>query len=204
MVASTVLELLPEKPSSIVFGDSSFVTAGGRCVLRLYVQHICQRCMTFCGICPDSMRSGVGVPIVGNRLALPGRRISTKEHATWQELVVSFCQSARHVRTVLSAELNKYMYTPKHAQITKKSFSLAHPLDLSKRFKPFRSLAISHPRSTLHSTSSLESSLLKMLFAPAVFMSGLVAVTSAHFQLQYPTPRGVFVEDNEVTFCGMS
>jgi len=28
-----------------------------------------------------------------------------------------------------------------------------------------------------------------------------VSVASAHFQLQYPAPRGVFVEDNEPTFC---
>ena len=30
----------------------------------------------------------------------------------------------------------------------------------------------------------------------------LVASVSAHFQLQYPSPRGDFVEDNEVNFCG--
>ncbi|PAV22305.1 hypothetical protein PNOK_0226200 [Pyrrhoderma noxium] len=29
----------------------------------------------------------------------------------------------------------------------------------------------------------------------------LVASVSAHFQLQYPSPRGDFVEDNEVNFC---
>jgi len=30
---------------------------------------------------------------------------------------------------------------------------------------------------------------------------GLAIVASAHFQMQFPEPRGVFVEDNEPTFC---
>lgn len=41
-----------------------------------------------------------------------------------------------------------------------------------------------------------------MRFASAVFFSGLLAAVSAHFQLQYPPPRGDFVEDDEPTFCG--
>jgi len=40
-----------------------------------------------------------------------------------------------------------------------------------------------------------------MRFGSIVFLSGLLTVVSAHFQLQYPVPRGVFVEDNEPTFC---
>ncbi|KAF7789860.1 hypothetical protein EIP86_000808 [Pleurotus ostreatoroseus] len=40
-----------------------------------------------------------------------------------------------------------------------------------------------------------------MQFKPLVVLSGLCAVVSAHFQLQYPPPRGVFVEKDEVTFC---
>ncbi|EIW64881.1 uncharacterized protein TRAVEDRAFT_159607 [Trametes versicolor FP-101664 SS1] len=40
-----------------------------------------------------------------------------------------------------------------------------------------------------------------MRFASAVFFSGLLAAVSAHFQLQYPPPRGDFVEDKEPTFC---
>lgn len=42
-----------------------------------------------------------------------------------------------------------------------------------------------------------------MRFSTAVFVASLAAVASAHFQLQYPTPRGVFVEDDEPTYCGM-
>ncbi|RPD63158.1 hypothetical protein L226DRAFT_564447 [Lentinus tigrinus ALCF2SS1-7] len=34
-----------------------------------------------------------------------------------------------------------------------------------------------------------------------MFMAGLMTVVSAHFQLQYPPPRGDFVEDDEPTFC---
>ncbi|KAI0670114.1 hypothetical protein C8Q78DRAFT_976624 [Trametes maxima] len=40
-----------------------------------------------------------------------------------------------------------------------------------------------------------------MRFATALFMSGLLTAVSAHFQLQYPAPRGAFVEDEEPTFC---
>ncbi|KAI0662616.1 hypothetical protein C8Q70DRAFT_959964 [Cubamyces menziesii] len=40
-----------------------------------------------------------------------------------------------------------------------------------------------------------------MRVATAAFISGLLTVASAHFQLQYPPPRGVFVEDKEPTFC---
>ncbi|KAI0768498.1 hypothetical protein BD413DRAFT_493807 [Trametes elegans] len=40
-----------------------------------------------------------------------------------------------------------------------------------------------------------------MRFSSAVFLSGLLTVVSAHFHLQYPTPRGVFVANNEPTFC---
>ncbi|KAI9057185.1 hypothetical protein FKP32DRAFT_1598656 [Trametes sanguinea] len=40
-----------------------------------------------------------------------------------------------------------------------------------------------------------------MRLTTAAFMSGLLTVASAHFQLQYPPPRGVFVEDKEPTFC---
>ncbi|KIK02304.1 hypothetical protein K443DRAFT_97168 [Laccaria amethystina LaAM-08-1] len=36
-------------------------------------------------------------------------------------------------------------------------------------------------------------------FTLAVF--AIVAGVNAHFQLQFPPPRGVFVEDNEPTFC---
>lgn len=40
-----------------------------------------------------------------------------------------------------------------------------------------------------------------MLSFTALVLSGLAAVANAHFQLQYPLPRGVFNMDNEVTFC---
>jgi len=40
-----------------------------------------------------------------------------------------------------------------------------------------------------------------MRFTAALIFSGLAAVVSAHFQLQYPAPRGPFVEDSEPTFC---
>ncbi|KAJ7042478.1 hypothetical protein C8F04DRAFT_79019 [Mycena alexandri] len=35
---------------------------------------------------------------------------------------------------------------------------------------------------------------------PLVFAS-LIALANAHFQLQFPSPRGAFVEDSEPTFC---
>ena len=41
-----------------------------------------------------------------------------------------------------------------------------------------------------------------MRSATLVFLSGLVAAASAHFQLAFPPPRGPFVEKNEPTFCG--
>ncbi|KAI0639191.1 hypothetical protein C8Q77DRAFT_1204722 [Trametes polyzona] len=40
-----------------------------------------------------------------------------------------------------------------------------------------------------------------MRFAAAVFASGLLTAVSAHFQLQYPPPRGDFVASKEVGFC---
>ncbi|KAI0361854.1 hypothetical protein OH77DRAFT_1380458, partial [Trametes cingulata] len=40
-----------------------------------------------------------------------------------------------------------------------------------------------------------------MRFATAAFLPALLTVVSAHFQLQFPPPRGPFVEDNEPTFC---
>ncbi|KIM84564.1 hypothetical protein PILCRDRAFT_818139 [Piloderma croceum F 1598] len=38
------------------------------------------------------------------------------------------------------------------------------------------------------------------LSAVATFL-GLASAASAHFQMQYPAPRGPFVEDNEPSFC---
>ncbi|CAL1696522.1 unnamed protein product [Somion occarium] len=40
-----------------------------------------------------------------------------------------------------------------------------------------------------------------MRFTSLVFLSGLSTLVSAHFRLQYPEPRGVFVADQEPTFC---
>lgn len=40
--------------------------------------------------------------------------------------------------------------------------------------------------------------MLSTYFVVAFFIS----FVSAHFQLQYPDPRGPFVEDNEPNFCG--
>ncbi|KAF9270455.1 hypothetical protein L218DRAFT_35682 [Marasmius fiardii PR-910] len=39
-----------------------------------------------------------------------------------------------------------------------------------------------------------------MLFR-AVFQLSLLFLTAAHFQLQFPPPRGAFVENNEPNFC---
>ena len=36
----------------------------------------------------------------------------------------------------------------------------------------------------------------------ATVFAAATAVANAHFHLEYPTPRGVFNEDNEVNFCG--
>ncbi|KAJ6562156.1 hypothetical protein B0H19DRAFT_1143713 [Mycena capillaripes] len=35
----------------------------------------------------------------------------------------------------------------------------------------------------------------------AFLLASLTALANAHFQLQFPAPRGVFVEDNEPNFC---
>ncbi|CAL1696523.1 unnamed protein product [Somion occarium] len=40
-----------------------------------------------------------------------------------------------------------------------------------------------------------------MQFTSLVFLCGIVTLVSAHFQLQFPPPRGPFVEDDEPTFC---
>ncbi|KAI0794288.1 hypothetical protein C8Q74DRAFT_567685 [Fomes fomentarius] len=40
-----------------------------------------------------------------------------------------------------------------------------------------------------------------MHFTTAACVSSLIAVVSAHFQLQFPPPRGDFVAKNEPTFC---
>ncbi|KAH9937484.1 uncharacterized protein B0H18DRAFT_199471 [Fomitopsis serialis] len=40
-----------------------------------------------------------------------------------------------------------------------------------------------------------------MRFATAAVLSALVSAVSAHFHLQYPSPRGPFNMQNELTFC---
>ncbi|KAJ6604420.1 hypothetical protein DFH09DRAFT_308466 [Mycena vulgaris] len=40
-----------------------------------------------------------------------------------------------------------------------------------------------------------------MLASKSLVLASLIAVASAHFQLAFPAPRGVFVEDDEPTFC---
>ncbi|TFY67360.1 hypothetical protein EVJ58_g1689 [Rhodofomes roseus] len=40
-----------------------------------------------------------------------------------------------------------------------------------------------------------------MRFTSVAFLAGLVSAVSAHFHLQYPGPRGAFVESSEPTFC---
>ncbi|KAG8220098.1 hypothetical protein J3R82DRAFT_1117 [Butyriboletus roseoflavus] len=40
-----------------------------------------------------------------------------------------------------------------------------------------------------------------MLFVSAVLTAAFAAVANAHFQLQYPLPRGPFVQNSEPTFC---
>ncbi|KAJ7275274.1 hypothetical protein B0H12DRAFT_968949, partial [Mycena haematopus] len=40
-----------------------------------------------------------------------------------------------------------------------------------------------------------------MLATTSLVFASLFALANAHFQLQVPIPRGVFVEDNEPTFC---
>ncbi|KAJ4494280.1 hypothetical protein C8R41DRAFT_310545 [Lentinula lateritia] len=40
-----------------------------------------------------------------------------------------------------------------------------------------------------------------MRFSTALILTGLFAAVNAHFQLQFPPPRGVFVEDQEPDFC---
>ncbi|KAH8100550.1 hypothetical protein BXZ70DRAFT_937798 [Cristinia sonorae] len=40
-----------------------------------------------------------------------------------------------------------------------------------------------------------------MRFTSAAFLSGLLTVVSAHFQLQFPPPRGPFIEKQEPNFC---
>ncbi|KAJ7073227.1 hypothetical protein B0H15DRAFT_917699 [Mycena belliarum] len=40
-----------------------------------------------------------------------------------------------------------------------------------------------------------------MLATYALFLASLLALANAHFQLQFPPPRGKFVEDDEPKFC---
>ncbi|EPT04139.1 hypothetical protein FOMPIDRAFT_1021892 [Fomitopsis schrenkii] len=40
-----------------------------------------------------------------------------------------------------------------------------------------------------------------MHFASIVFLGGLISAVSAHFHLEYPGPRGPFVESSEPNFC---
>ena len=42
----------------------------------------------------------------------------------------------------------------------------------------------------------------KMVFVSVVLAAAFATVANAHFQLQYPVPRGPFVQDSEPTFCG--
>jgi len=42
----------------------------------------------------------------------------------------------------------------------------------------------------------------KMRLSTVSTFLGLASAVSAHFQMQYPDPRGPFVEDNEPSFCG--
>ena len=46
--------------------------------------------------------------------------------------------------------------------------------------------------------------LFTMRFSVVGTVVALASVAQAHFQLQYPAPRGVFVQNNEPTFCGQS
>lgn len=41
-----------------------------------------------------------------------------------------------------------------------------------------------------------------MRFSITAVLAAVVSTASAHFQLQYPPPRGVFNMNNEPTFCG--
>jgi len=40
-----------------------------------------------------------------------------------------------------------------------------------------------------------------MLASTSLVFASLIALANAHFQLQFPLPRGLFNEDNEPTFC---
>ncbi|TDL28569.1 hypothetical protein BD410DRAFT_738021 [Rickenella mellea] len=39
------------------------------------------------------------------------------------------------------------------------------------------------------------------MFSSLLILSAIAAAVNAHFQMQFPPPRGVFVEDNEPNFC---
>jgi hypothetical protein len=41
-----------------------------------------------------------------------------------------------------------------------------------------------------------------MRFLPFILPIGTITAVNAHFQLQFPPPRGVFDDTNEVNFCG--
>lgn len=43
-----------------------------------------------------------------------------------------------------------------------------------------------------------------MVTASLALVLALTASANAHFRLQYPLPRGPFVADDEVNFCGAS
>ncbi|KAJ7431074.1 hypothetical protein B0H11DRAFT_2132194 [Mycena galericulata] len=48
---------------------------------------------------------------------------------------------------------------------------------------------------------SIPAPYLIMLAATILTIASLITLASAHFQMQFPIPRGPFVEDNEPTFC---
>lgn len=49
---------------------------------------------------------------------------------------------------------------------------------------------------------SSSSQTLKMHRSIILLLSCFASIATAHFQLQFPSPRGVFDEDNEPSFCG--
>ena len=81
-----------------------------------------------------------------------------------------------------------------HLQV-EKSFSPS-PLTQKKK-NSFSHLIKSVTLSTRSSQTAMRSN-----FCIFALLTGAITVVNAHFQLAFPGPRGPFVEDNEVNFCG--
>lgn len=92
-----------------------------------------------------------------------------------------------------------------------KSLGTGSETRTNKCEKLFRTSTLNTRRSRLNELeagfefflASLASSIIVKMILPFIAAAAVLATAvQAHFQMQYPIPRGPFVEDSEPTFCG--